>query len=338
MPMPAPTTTPAPQLRPRDTSVLPLTTIFTPPSSCLNAPFTLATSNSGLVGFSSAWRDSSETSAKCYPSSFSPLQYNWSWYSPGVCPSGWQVAQSQVLSKAGGQLTQAWCCPATMTISGASISDLNYQYCTSLATDEAVLSWQSGSYVSATLSSSFLALQWPLSVQWASSDLAFFRPASAPILQVSATSDVVSLASSAAVGAGVTSKPSAHTLMTTAAAQPSKDLSTGAKAGIGLAAAVVIACATAALMFWLFKRRLARKRSLDAASQGKPLYVDTKVELPHEGHEIRPERPPVELAALNSSPQEMDAHTKPTEIHGEKVSSPQELEGNWQGHEAEGHR
>ena len=114
-----PLAAPPPELRPRAAgeTILPLTTIFTPPQSCFDAPFAFATSSSGVVGLSSAWKDYGESSSQCYPSSYSSLQFNWNWYSPGVCASGYNIAQTTT-SSSSVNVTRAWCCPSSYTITG----------------------------------------------------------------------------------------------------------------------------------------------------------------------------------------------------------------------------
>lgn len=327
-----PTITPTPFLRRRDDAVLPLTTIYTPPQSCLDAPFTLQTSSSGVAGFSSAWRDPSQTSANCYPSSYSSLQYNWGWYSPGVCPSGYNIAQSRIVRNGSIGTTLAFCCPASMTISGLSSSGgSNYQYCTSLASDVPVWSYINNAWSIVTASSfSFTAFQWPISVEWALSDLSRFTPASAPVLAATATSTISSLASGANIGSPSTGSPASPPFSF------ERGLSTGAQVGIGAGIGLAAIAVIVAVILWLLKRRKVRAVGRSRDAKEEPLYVDGKFELATEGAERSPPQPPAELAESGS----------PLEVHSENKfqvntanlqtqRSPVELDGNWYGYEAD---
>jgi hypothetical protein len=243
-------------------------------------------------------------------------------YSPGVCPSGWNIAQSRVLRSK----TQAWCCPQQMIIYGTQSGLSNYQFCTSLISADTVLSLENGLYKTVDLSSTFIGYQWPLSVEWASSDLSLFTPASAPRLAATQSSGILDLGSMAPVGTMTPSQSSAV---------DHGSLSTGAKAGIGVGVAVAGAMIIGALVLWFLRRRVMRKRIPDLAANNAHPYVDGKVELPHDGAEIRAPGIPVELGAMNQSPREVDGETKANELSGKRQMSPVELEGNWYGHEAD---
>ena len=117
MPVPAPTRTgPIQALRRRQNSAsltahLPLTTVFSPPPSCLDAQFgvELARTDKGVP---TAFRDYNAANSACWPSSYSELElFNTiGWYSPGVCPSGFEPA-SETPSPGDREVTLAWCCP-----------------------------------------------------------------------------------------------------------------------------------------------------------------------------------------------------------------------------------
>lgn len=55
-----------------------LTTVFTPPASCSDLPFTSTDSE--------FWRDAALSRTECYPPLYLPPP-NWNEYSPGVCPA-----------------------------------------------------------------------------------------------------------------------------------------------------------------------------------------------------------------------------------------------------------
>jgi hypothetical protein len=214
-----------------------------------------------------------------------------------------------------------------MIIYGTQSGLSNYQFCTSLISANTVLSLENGLYKTVDLSSTFVGYQWPLSVEWASSDLSMFTPASAPLLAATQSSGILDLGSMAPVGTETPSQSSA--------VDHSSSLSTGAKAGIGVSVAVAGAMIIGALVLWFFRRRVMRKRVHNPAANNAHPYVDGKVELPHDEAEIRGPGIPVELGAMNQSPKEMDGETKANDLSAKTQMSPVELEGNWYGHEAD---
>jgi hypothetical protein len=81
-----------------------LTTTFTPSSSCLNELWR-------AISDSSTWmRLGPHDTADCLPSGWSPNTY----YSPGVCPSGWLMAYSETVIVSSSTQTVGTCCPQYM--------------------------------------------------------------------------------------------------------------------------------------------------------------------------------------------------------------------------------
>jgi hypothetical protein len=327
--MQAPAPTAAPGLKARDTTVLPLTTIFTPPQSCFDAPFTLETSSSGVAGFSTAWRDEYETSSECYPPYFSSLEYPWGWYSPGVCASGYNIAEISTYNA----LTQAWCCPSGFTISGSVGGGLTYQFCSSLASNTGLIGFVNNISTTFTPSYSFVALQYPISVEWAASDLSLFTPASAPVLTTDVSSTISKFTGTLPTTGGRKAGPTSTATHTAT----DSGLSTGAEAGIAVGAVVAVVTVLAGVIFWMIRRRRGSKRRIldsDDKSNAFP-YVDNKIELPtEEPRRAKHEQSPVELNAM-SSPQELEVGEGAVKkVNSEQ--SPVELDSNWNGHDRAG--
>lgn len=87
-------------------SVLPLTTIFTPPASCSTRPFTLSTSNGSVFGF---WGYPSASADPCYPTDWATAKTNY--YTPGACPQGHTYAGIFVGQSLSVPYTSVNCCP-----------------------------------------------------------------------------------------------------------------------------------------------------------------------------------------------------------------------------------
>ena len=108
----------SPSINMTATAPLPLTTTFSPPSACTTDTwyieyvkgtyyYTTSISNS-LEGwyFSQGPTDWSS----CFPSGYEATTDFY--YSPGVCPSGYSIASSSVLSIGVSSETRATCCPS----------------------------------------------------------------------------------------------------------------------------------------------------------------------------------------------------------------------------------
>lgn len=80
-----------------------LTTIFTPPASCSDLPFTYTDSK--------FWRDAALSRTECYPPLYLPPP-NWNEYSPGVCPDKYTPNIYTIFTYTNKQVeTYAFCCP-----------------------------------------------------------------------------------------------------------------------------------------------------------------------------------------------------------------------------------
>ncbi|THX18891.1 hypothetical protein D6D17_01768 [Aureobasidium pullulans] len=181
---------------------LPLTTIYTPPTSCSTRPFTLAATNNSTIG---TWDAQYNSTYACYPPSWNTAKMNY--YLPGVCPEGYNyvgIFSYQIT-------TSANCCP-----SGMSLVDNNCQTVISTPT-YALMPDLTNTFA---ISDGFTGLATPINVAWRSADLQSFTPAAAPVLAVASAWNLP------------TSTRTADT-ETNSAVPSSGALSTGAKAGIG---------------------------------------------------------------------------------------------------------
>ncbi|KAF2484515.1 hypothetical protein BDY17DRAFT_130140 [Neohortaea acidophila] len=155
----------------------PLTTIFTPPARCAHIEYSFSAAQSGTSTF---WRDASGpglgTQSACYPPGFAAVQTSSNLqYSPGVCPSGYLPASSATAPSQSAMTS--WCCR----------SGLKYAQdfgCFTTITTPTVVRLNAES--TTTMSTAFVAADWPIQVAWNSADLNLFTPASAPLIEASA--------------------------------------------------------------------------------------------------------------------------------------------------------
>lgn len=103
-------------------------------------------------------------------------------------------------------------------------------------------------------------------------------------------------------------------------------LSTGAKAGTGIAVVAVV-LSIAAVVAWLLVRRRKRRVPSEKSNQA---YVDGKAELSGEQSEIH--RPPFSELGHEGELAEAGSDARPPEADDRHVRA--ELDGNWYGHEA----
>lgn len=93
-------------------SFRPLTSVFPVPSSCFDQIYSAVITPPG--GDITAFRDYWGEVSACYPESYAQFEYpssrlEASWYSPGLCPSGYSIASSTYDNVP--SATKAWCCP-----------------------------------------------------------------------------------------------------------------------------------------------------------------------------------------------------------------------------------
>ncbi|OOF97950.1 hypothetical protein ASPCADRAFT_128132 [Aspergillus carbonarius ITEM 5010] len=85
------------------TALRPLTTTFVPPSSCINNLWLVSSSTKTWMNLGP------RNTAECLPSSWEISSY----YSPGLCPSGYRIAASDTIYDGSVTETAATCCPVT---------------------------------------------------------------------------------------------------------------------------------------------------------------------------------------------------------------------------------
>lgn len=90
----------------KQTSYQPLTTIYTPPTTCFSGLWT----GGGSAGLTRIRQqpvsDEDSYLSECYPPNFYSVE---GIYSPGLCPSGYTTAYKTILSSS---ITSAQCCPS----------------------------------------------------------------------------------------------------------------------------------------------------------------------------------------------------------------------------------
>jgi hypothetical protein len=89
----------------------PLTTVFTPPSSCFKPSQWLSSPNTWSGGIT-AFGVNIVDVPQCYPSGLSEYTTdNTVWFSPGVCPESWNYLATMTRVTGGSTITSAYCCP-----------------------------------------------------------------------------------------------------------------------------------------------------------------------------------------------------------------------------------
>ncbi|KAI4114263.1 MAG: hypothetical protein LQ345_004926 [Seirophora villosa] len=276
-----------------------LTTIFTPPPSCLSTVTYDGTSfwQGGLV---------QTGDQNCYPASFTDI-FN-SFYNPGICPSGWtSVANAKpnnigpVTLKNGDLVTRAYCCPS---VGGVQFNlDRKMPLLTMIqgyyhsSTDRGLLGHACASPFDSPLTNvyytstkaegpipsdpSLLTID-PQSVeantvyadviqiQWASTDSGILR-----LMSQTTSSSSSEAQATAAQTAHQTAANAAQTASPPVTATAAADgLSSGAKAGIGIGAAVgAVALALLAYFLWS-RRRKQPQRQPQQEQQQQQQYAD----------------------------------------------------------------
>ena len=232
-----------------------LTTLFPPPPDCSRPILKPSgnTSNYWVPGsdggtttfFGSAW--------SCYPDQFYLTGDLVPLYSPGACPSGFDIVSAATpLHPA---VTYATCCPDYATIYSG-------YFCTGTRIDEVTTVNNDKSTI---LNGKYIFQYPPITLAWEAKDLSKFSPPSAPLLAYrSALATGASIASSPSQkpGATATKHGATATGSSTAANSPTppSGLSTGAKAGIGVGVAIGV-LALIGILVWVILRKRKRKQS-----------------------------------------------------------------------------
>lgn len=306
-----------------------LTTVFTPPSSCLERTYTLAPTGSDYTdedgspgGIFTAYRG---YSSECFPTQ-ATLSDGYVLFSPGVCPSAYSIA-TQWLDES--SATYAYCCPWYMHASDSFYDCGSFPETTSMD----IIGYGK------SIATAGYAFDTPIMIAWQSSDLSLFEhhptavgtwnsatgipsPASATntaIPSVTEGSHFINLTSSAAESEN-----------SPAATNPETGLSTGAKAGIGVGISLGVFLITALIAFLLWKRRKGKKQiepEMPAEADSRTLVQEHKELSPDsQVHEASGESKAHEMCDNNDLRHEMSSgDVEDTKAGAEVVRA--ELEG-----------
>ncbi|QGA15840.1 hypothetical protein EYB26_003501 [Talaromyces marneffei] len=285
------------------TSAVPaLTTTFTPAASCLTD---LYLNNIVSNGFIWDYRQlgPAPTGTDCYPPKFAatPSAY----FSPGICPTSYTIACSTVLSIGSSTETRATCCPSCQADKTAWP-----WYSTDLCTYEGSTT---GTYLFTAQTSISTAIglanlnAYGMEIRWQASDT------STPGATSALTTASSALSTSASASPASTALSTTPTPTSTPTSPSTSSLSTGAKAGIGIGAAVSALLILAGIIFFIIRRRrnsaaANKQENMDmhltpAQLQQQEYYVeaaagDVRSKPPYHELPTQPkERNPVELSS-----------------------------------------
>ncbi|KAI7759314.1 hypothetical protein LZL87_008691 [Fusarium oxysporum] len=239
------------------TQVPDLTTTFTPAKSCFQYYKYRYTGDEltcleGGTGAPSACTymqlGPSGSDADCFPSSLE-LGSTF-YYSPGICPSGFEVACS---STVGGE-TRATCCPSCQTETGWPWYSTDLCTIAIPSTVEVIVSESvvGGDWKRTTVSGA-AANAIGIPIRWHSSDFASTTTGARTSATGSATETI-----SSSTGTSSSDSSSDH-----------RGLSTGAKAGIGIGIGVAALAGFAALGWFVLRARRAKHANTAAAAGGE---------------------------------------------------------------------
>ncbi|KAJ5691984.1 hypothetical protein N7462_001407 [Penicillium macrosclerotiorum] len=235
-------------------TTVPLTSIFTIPTSCSSSwTYESESANDisgGLLMQNCVSVDGDD--GACWPSGYNnwgrtiPTQI----FSPGHCPQGYTSAGLSISNS----MTAAMCC-----ISGFGFtSDSSYAGCTSILPSTSSMFVTIRQKTGDTTEVTGPVTMWgaAISIQWEERDLTYWSSTSATTTD--ATDSGVT-AVSAATGAAMAASTATSTATAGSSADVSKSssgLSTGAGIGIGVGVGVASVAVLAALGFWFFRRKM----------------------------------------------------------------------------------
>ncbi|KAI4232570.1 MAG: hypothetical protein L6R40_007356 [Gallowayella cf. fulva] len=291
-----------------------LTTIFRPPTSCLDTVTYDGTSfwQGGLL---------QTGDQNCYPESF--LDIFFSEYTPGICPHGWTTLAATPVSQLDGNIgTHAFCCPSgyyhSSTDKGflqhacASVfgSPLTNVYSTStkgegpVPHDVKLITVDPKSVQSNTVYADIIG------IHWAETDSQILRLMS----ETSSSSSVATSTTAAQTAHRTTSVVIPTTSPSSRSTPPPGSLSSGAEAGIGIGAVVgAIALALFAYLLWL-RRRKSRNR------EGRAEADSTEIRGVSELVELEPEKEKSGPQQRTDMPSQV-AHELPTDERRSELAS-----------------
>ncbi|KAJ5832881.1 hypothetical protein N7474_001192 [Penicillium riverlandense] len=262
------------------TAALPLTTTFVPPSTCISDTY-LASSGCTTGTCNGLWMNlgpGPQATGACLPSGYSPYSY----YSPGVCPSGYSIAYSSVGSGENPE-TFATCCPSSYTArteipaSESGTAWYTYEQCywqpTAGATIYEYTYYDLGSsWISATstMDTSGMVNAYGVSIRFRDSP----STTSATSTSSSGIAEETQGKPKAAAKSSSTFDGAFATGFNAANEHPnssSSGLSTGAKAGIGVGVAVAAVAVIAGLVWFCLVRK---RRGAVATDKWQPAELE----------------------------------------------------------------
>ncbi|KAJ5387398.1 hypothetical protein N7509_009939 [Penicillium cosmopolitanum] len=233
-----------------ETGHIPLTTNFTPPDSCVSDLWLGSTSGK-------TWMNLGPIShTECLPSGWAKTSY----YSPGICPSGYGIAASGTVIDGSITETAATCCP---TLDGHTYVTRPSKSSTASesidciwspgpdVTTEFTYTWTEGDSTSS--SSTALSLEehvnaYGVYIRWQSTD--FSTPAS----------NTATTTTGATTAATTSTSTTSSTSTDSSGSSGSSGLSTGAKAGVGVGVAAGAVILIALLALFLIRRRRSKNQ------------------------------------------------------------------------------
>ena len=242
-----------------------LTTIFTPPSTCAD----LVTWDGSLLWQGGILRTNDPD---CFPPAFASVFD--SYYSPGICPSGWVAAGSlsgSVFETIAAE-TNALCCPRgyTTVFNGQPTPRISGIFCRTSFSGVITNVWSTSTLadgpapknpITQSLDARWLQLPYGwedvIKVRWQSTDEQVMRLMSEASLEAAIQSTSTAVTSSAIPSSARPGATSSSEFAASTSAAPllsSKHLSSGASAGIGIGAALGVLL-VAAVGVWIFQRR-----------------------------------------------------------------------------------
>ena len=291
----------------------PLTTFFTPPAICTSGPWVSINGTQGEITCTRAIGASAGTS--CFPPGSSEYLY-----SPGVCPTGY-IPAAEI---SGASAVTSICCLRyisdtikSLLMANLDRSGMAYQQTISSCVQILPLDAAAGTlvvvsnYTTPSYTEPFLAYAPTIAVAWASSDLEYFTPVSAPNQGVIVITSTLSGSTPSAPAGSSVSRHHAS-------------MNVGSKTGIGIGASLG-ALILIALGAWALLRRRNARTAKQRVSSGD------KAELP--GQDAEKKSFKVTELGPDGEVYEKGGHGRPVELEHDIRY---ELEGAFRGHEAGG--
>jgi len=252
-----------------------LTSVFTPPASCSSSWTYEAQTYNSVTGGLLLQNALQEIDPACFPSGYSGYgraPFTTYVFSPGVCPSGYTTAAENL---DGGTLS-AVCCQTgfsvlsfASSINGDGSSSFTYEGCTSIfpqASGATAVSARTEKSDLGTTTVTGPITMWaqPIYIQYAQQDLSLFSTSTPTSASVSK--------STPAPSSTRTAPTSTSTVAATSKDTTDGGLSTGATAGIAIAASIcgLIAIAAVFLLFMRKRRAKRTQRVLAGAADDEP--------------------------------------------------------------------